>query len=332
MKRIKSVNLLFLILVLLHIGVSFVLGYAEINMTVNQSLIFSQALVAVPGLIYLIVTKANIREMIPFKKLGIGTVFKIILFTYLMIPLMAVANAVSLLFSSNVVGDTMGFMMENPFWLNLVLIAVIPAINEEFIFRGIFYHTYRKKSMIGGALACGILFGLMHLNFNQFSYALLLGVLFALLIEATGSIFAPMLAHLVINGNSLILVTLSNKLMQLMEGNEEFFDRMLEGSGQTLETAGQITTEQLIMAIGIFGVTAVITTAIGACVFVWISKGCNTQEHIQSIFRRKRKDVVSQEGLLLSTDIKKEKGSFITLSLILAALISIAFMILAETM
>lgn len=324
MKRIKSVNLLFLTLVLLHIVVSLGLGYTGIGLTVNQSIIFSQMLVAIPCLIYLAVTKTDIRKLIPFKKLSIATIFKIVLFTYLMMPLMSVVNAISLLFSSNMVGDTLDYMMENPLWLNLILIAIIPAFNEELIFRGIFYHTYRKKSLIGGALGCGILFGFMHLNFNQFSYAVVLGAVFALLIEATGSIFAPIVAHLVINANSLILTTLSSKMMQFVGENEEL--------GQTLELTTQFTSEQLIMAIGMLSITAVVTTAIGVCVFVWISKGCETQEHIQSIFRRKEKVVRLPDSEVVISEIKKERGSIITVSLILGVFISIVFMILAETM
>ena len=52
------------------------------------------------------------------------------------------------------------------------------------------------------ALMSGLIFGLMHLNFNQFSYGFVLGVIFAAVVEASGSIYASMAIHFLINFQS----------------------------------------------------------------------------------------------------------------------------------
>ena len=82
-----------------------------------------------------------------------------------------------------------------PFVVQLLIIAVLPACVEEFVFRGLIYHSYRKNGILGAAVLSGLVFGLMHLNINQLSYAAVMGIIFALLVEATGSMYSSMLAH-----------------------------------------------------------------------------------------------------------------------------------------
>ena len=54
----------------------------------------------------------------------------------------------------------------------------------------------------------GLVFGLFHLNINQFCYAFVIGVVFAFLVEATGSIWSSVLAHFAINTYSITIIQL----------------------------------------------------------------------------------------------------------------------------
>ncbi len=76
---------------------------------------------------------------------------------------------------------------------------LIPAA-EELLYRGVVYK--RMRAVFGVRLAIilsALLFGLMHGNLVQFLYAGLLGLLLAYLLERTGSVWAPVLAHIAAN-------------------------------------------------------------------------------------------------------------------------------------
>lgn len=75
----------------------------------------------------------------------------------------------------------------------------------------------------------GLVFGLMHLNINQLSYAAVMGIIFALLVEATGSMYSSMLAHFAANSYSVILM----QLVSMTSGGSE----LLEQSAQAAESS-----------------------------------------------------------------------------------------------
>ena len=61
----------------------------------------------------------------------------------------------------------------------------------------------------------GLVFGLFHLNINQFCYAFVIGVVFAFLVEATGSIWSSVLAHFAINTYSIKIIQLLLRKLSL---------------------------------------------------------------------------------------------------------------------
>jgi len=92
------------------------------------------------------------------------------------------------------------------FLINLIMIAVVPAIGEEFFFRGvlqrIFIEWFRNRH--AGIIVSAILFSFMHFQFLGFIPRILLGVLFGYMLVWSGSIWIPVLAHFV---NNAIAVT-----------------------------------------------------------------------------------------------------------------------------
>lgn len=275
MSNTKKADVLFLSMILIHIGMFFlfrILG-TSIYISTNQSLILSQLLILLPVAAYLLITKTNPVKLIRFKKIDIATIGMVILLTVLCMPLITFINALSMLVSQNALTSLTNEMAGNSLLLNLILMAVIPALSEEFVFRGVLFHTYRKSSVLYGAILSGIIFGLMHLNFNQFSYAFVLGIIFAMIIEATGSIYATMIAHFVINGNSVVMMKISEKLLNFIGEN-----------GQQAALQTQFSKEQLLLAAGFYGVIAVGTTALAIGVYIWIVKHCNRENHIRAVF------------------------------------------------
>ncbi len=94
--------------------------------------------------------------------------------------------------------------------LAIVVIAVIPAIGEEFLFRGLIQnHLHRWTGNIHWAIwLTGILFSTIHIQFYGFVPRMLLGVLFGYMYVWSGNILYPMLAHFANNGFQVVMLYL----------------------------------------------------------------------------------------------------------------------------
>jgi hypothetical protein len=96
---------------------------------------------------------------------------------------------------------------------------LLPGFVEETIYRGIMFSAFRKYSILAGVVISAVSFGLMHLNFNQMPYAIYLGLIFAFMVEATGSITSTMVMHMIFNAFNTaylyILPALYGKLKEL---------------------------------------------------------------------------------------------------------------------
>ena len=122
----------------------------------------------------------------------------------------------------------------------------------------------------------GLLFGCMHMNFNQFCYAFVAGIALGILLEATGSIFATMTAHFVINGWSTALMAVS----KLLYGTS---------AGSSSTSSGALTTQDMIGVINVYSVIAAICIFAAIGVLIWIAKHCGRYEHLKWCFKRREK-------------------------------------------
>lgn len=84
---------------------------------------------------------------------------------------------------------------------NLVMLAVIPGLCEELLFRGYAQRQFeRAAGPIGGVLLSGVLFGLYHLRPSQLLPLVVLGVYLAYLVWRTGSLWPAIMVHMLHNG------------------------------------------------------------------------------------------------------------------------------------
>lgn len=91
------------------------------------------------------------------------------------------------------------------FVLDVIGTAIVPAICEEFLFRGLILSAllpYGKKTAIFGS---AILFSLMHQNPAQILYTVVLGVIFAYMVIDSKSIWGGIILHFVNNLVSVIM-------------------------------------------------------------------------------------------------------------------------------
>ena len=89
---------------------------------------------------------------------------------------------------------------------NLLLIAVIPAIGEELLFRGLLQRLFCEgtNSKHWGIWIAAILFSALHMQFYGFLPRMLMGVLFGYMLIWSGSLWAPIFGHLMNNGVAVL--------------------------------------------------------------------------------------------------------------------------------
>lgn len=99
-------------------------------------------------------------------------------------------------------------IMNSPMELlfNLAVIALVPAVGEELMFRGVIQKLMTQLSdneHIGVWLA-GFLFSAIHLQFQGFLPRMFLGVLLGYFLLWSKSLWVPIFAHFVFNGMQLV--------------------------------------------------------------------------------------------------------------------------------
>lgn len=88
------------------------------------------------------------------------------------------------------------------FLINMVLIAVLPAIGEETTHRGLLLGGMSSMGFKRAIILSSLMFGLIHLNIDQTLYTFVLGALMAFSVVVSGSIFPAMIIHFMFNGIS----------------------------------------------------------------------------------------------------------------------------------
>lgn len=209
MKKVFRGNLYFLIIILLEIFMPYILipvyrliglRDSRIVLVLNHILIF-----IVPAIIYVLVTKCNIKETFKFKKLPLKDTILVILLGFICIPIMNFFGLLSGFFFENNIGNFISSISNTPYLILLAIIAVMPAITEEITLRGVVLSGYDRKGRFKAALVVGLFFGIFHLDAQQFLYAAVLGFILAYVVRVTGSIYSSMIMHFIINGTSITI-------------------------------------------------------------------------------------------------------------------------------
>ncbi len=306
----KKVNRLFLVIVLIFLAVKFLIGKLElVTLPDEMSLILSEAIILLPTLGYCLIKKISVKELIPFKRMKLSVWILVIVCTYLMYPLLIVLNAITLIFVKSGTVELMSMVGGSGFLVATLLMAVLPAFAEEFLFRGTLFGTYKRSKMLPAVFLSAFLFGCMHMNFNQFLYAFVLGIYLAFLVEATGSILSSMLAHFTINFTSVLvsflLPMVQNSMAQVesatgMTGGTGLDSQTALQAGDFLNTLDGSALMLFVMGIAIWAVIAIGTTAGAVGVYIAISKISGRWEYVKGMFRRGTKERIITGSVIVA--------------------------------
>lgn len=281
----KRIGVSFLLAILMEflfaVGVSIwymMPGAEEISITAN--LILAQMINVLPLFLVILIGRRKDRsekifsDVLGFKRIKISTALMTILYTILVIPLSTLANAISMIFVDNAVNEIAGDVLDVPFIVMFSIMAVFGPFCEELVFRGAYFRGFRKSGNIFGAvMMSALLFAIMHMNFNQAAYAVLLGIVMALAAEATGSTVTSFIMHLIFNGQSVCMMYISSRL------DPELFAQELEMT---------YTTQELLLIIAIYLLLAVVCTSIAFCVLTWMASNEGKQNFLRTVWASRK--------------------------------------------
>lgn len=208
MKPVLRSNLFAFILVLLQIFVAFTGGIFMRITNIPYSYIiaiFEVLFLLIPVIIYLIVTKVPVKETLHLNKMNGRTFGIVILIAFLNIPIVSFCANLSQLIFHNFAQDAITKISSLNLVTMVLILAVTPAICEELAMRGIVFSGYKNIDIKKAAIINGIFFGILHMNPQQLSYALPLGIIFTYVLYVTDSIFATMICHFILNCTSTVL-------------------------------------------------------------------------------------------------------------------------------
>ncbi|MBO5472426.1 MAG: CPBP family intramembrane metalloprotease [Lachnospiraceae bacterium] len=121
--------------------------------------------------------------------------------------LLVVGNMVGLSLTTGI-GLLKGDSVENPLinvitggnlWISAIYMVLLAPLFEEILFRKLICDQTLRYGQGTAVVVSGMVFGLFHLNFNQFFYAFLIGCLFAFIYVKTGSIWYSVILHMMVN-------------------------------------------------------------------------------------------------------------------------------------
>ncbi|MGN1138427.1 MAG: lysostaphin resistance A-like protein, partial [Ruminococcus sp.] len=162
------------------------------------------------GLLYCFISFTPLQSVIYLKRIKLRK----------LLPLIAIGLSVAML--SNYISDIIAYNFSLTgisfssnsndeswstyrFLLEIVDTAIVPAVFEEFAFRGIILNKLRKFGDNYAIIMSAVLFGLMHGNLSQIPFAFILGLVIGFVAVKTNSIIPGILIHFFNNLFSVIM-------------------------------------------------------------------------------------------------------------------------------
>lgn len=97
--------------------------------------------------------------------------------------------------------------------LNLFMIGLLPAVGEELLFRGVVQQLFKKLTRNSHAAIwiTAVLFSALHVQFFGFLPRMILGAMFGYMLEWSGTLWLPIIAHFINNATAVIAYYLTEK-------------------------------------------------------------------------------------------------------------------------
>ncbi len=240
---------LLLLLCILILGIFYIGSFATIKLGFLGVLV-QQLLILLLPVCYGWYVKTDFKKLFSLKAPGLKGVLASLCFLAGGFCLNLVLSSVLSMFlkdSSESLQAQFDFLLQAPFWAIVVVMAVLPAIGEELMFRGFVFGTMKgKTSPVMAVLMTGFIFGCYHFSLVKLIPTAFLGCLLAVLVYRTGSIFPAMLMHF---ANNFISLFVSKYQEQLSETYPALMNLDF-GGGQVMVFAGMILAGGIFLWLG----------------------------------------------------------------------------------
>lgn len=299
----KRANRAFLYMILSTLGLVVVLSLWYLNggpvLSIFANNLLSESVLLIPAVAAILYSGEKLSVLIPFHKIKLSSVFLTVVYVFTLFPMVAFVNSISMLFVENTVTAISDDVLAMPMWVMIFAIGILGPFVEEIVFRGVILQSYQRTGRIVGSIVLSsVMFGMMHLNFNQFAYGTVMGVMLALLVEATGTVLTSFIAHALFNSVEVIMMFTSNNTL---DEATEYLDDM----GTVWELGYMVY----------LGVAAIIFTVLAFFIVRMISANEGRKEFFVNIPR-----------------CRKQGYKLVTIPLVIAMAISLIYMVFYTTL
>ena len=160
------------------------------------------------GLVYCLIRKLSFRDIFPFEKIKPSFLFQLctigISFSLMSNYVVSMLDNTFSLFGIENKGGTIDAGSEPNILLYVLMVAIMPALVEEFAFRGVIMGVLKPYSPALAILVSSGLFALMHGNFVQMPFTFCCGIVFAYMDIKTNSLLPSIIVHFLNNGLSVL--------------------------------------------------------------------------------------------------------------------------------
>ncbi|MPM98372.1 hypothetical protein SDC9_145558 [bioreactor metagenome] len=166
-----------------------------------------------------LICRWNFKEVFPVKKPGIRAVLgTLILWFGSYIAVLVISIILAFLFPKGMADTSQGIadvLNSTPLFLTLGIAAVMPAVCEEALHRGLILFTFQNvKRKWVTMIVMGLIFGLFHLDPYRFLTTAVLGLILTYIMIRTDNLLLPMLFHLINNASSVLISSAAAVLPQ----------------------------------------------------------------------------------------------------------------------
>ncbi len=157
------------------------------------------------------ITKENFISICSFKKISLkDSVLSLTTGVSLAVFIILFLSYINTIFPLDKIpgkyDDLIQTIMGGNYFITILAVGIFGPIMEEIVFRGFILKELRKIIPTTGAIIVqALLFGLIHLNILQSSYAFIIGLVLGIAFIATKSLYAPIIIHLSFNTLNVIL-------------------------------------------------------------------------------------------------------------------------------
>lgn len=172
--------------------------------------------IALPTFILIKSSKQSINKLVPFEKIN-GRLLTAMVFggmaVCMIAQLIATLFGINMsLFGIDIYSNTESYTRASvfDFLMSALCTAVIPALVEEFAYRGLVLGVLRKHGDMFAVISSAFLFGLLHGNFVQIPFAFVVGLVLGYVRVKTDSMLPSVLIHFGNNFFAVVMTTVAD--------------------------------------------------------------------------------------------------------------------------